>query len=51
MRLWLFRLPLRHLTEFPGRTLLGIFGIALGTAVYLGIALAGKAPWRASGAR
>lgn len=42
MRLWLFRLPLRHLTEFPGRTLLGIFGIALGTAVYLGIALAGE---------
>jgi len=41
MRLWLFRLPLKHLKEFPGRTLLGIFGIALGTAVYLGISLAG----------
>jgi putative ABC transport system permease protein len=41
MRLWLFRLPLRHLTEFPGRTLLCVFGIALGTAVYLGISLAG----------
>ncbi len=41
MRPWLFRLSLKHLTEFPGRSLLGVFGIALGTAVYLGISLAG----------
>ncbi|MGA9461081.1 MAG: FtsX-like permease family protein [Desulfobaccales bacterium] len=59
---WLFRLPLRHLRQYPGRTLLGILGIALGTAVYLSISLAaasaiesfqagvaavaGKAQWR-----
>jgi putative ABC transport system permease protein len=41
MKPWLFRLSLKHLSEFPGRTLLGVFGIALGTAVYLGISLAG----------
>jgi putative ABC transport system permease protein len=62
MRPWLFRLSLSHLQEFPGRTLLGILGIALGTAVYLSISLAaasalrsfsdgvqavaGKAEWR-----
>lgn len=62
MRPWLFRLSLNHLLEFPGRTLLGILGIALGTAVYLSISLAagsalqsfqdgvqavaGKAEWR-----
>jgi len=59
---WLFRLPLRHLSQYPGRTFLGILGIALGTAVYLSIslaaasaiqsfqagvtAMAGKAQWR-----
>jgi len=37
---WLFRLPLRHLSQYPGRTFLGILGIALGTAVYLSISLA-----------
>jgi putative ABC transport system permease protein len=41
MNPWLFRLSLRHLTQHPGRTLLGILGIALGTAVYLSISLAG----------
>ncbi len=62
MRPWLFRLSFSHLLEFPGRTLLGILGIALGTAVYLSISLAaasalrsfqdgvlavaGKAEWR-----
>jgi ABC-type lipoprotein release transport system permease subunit len=62
MKLFLFRLSLSHLTEYPGRTLLGILGIALGTAVYLSISLAaasslksfqagvtavaGKAQWR-----
>uniref|UniRef100_A0A7C3SHS9 ABC transporter permease n=1 Tax=Desulfobacca acetoxidans TaxID=60893 RepID=A0A7C3SHS9_9BACT len=62
MKLWLFRLSLSHLLEFPGRTLLGILGIALGTAVYLSISLsatsalqsfqdgvaavAGKTQWR-----
>ena len=62
MKAWLFRIPLRHLTQHPGRTLLGILGIALGTAVYLSISLAaagalqsfqagvsavaGKAQWR-----
>lgn len=62
MRPWLFRLSLNHVLEFPGRSLLGILGIALGTAVYLGISLsaasalrsfqdgvtavAGKAQWR-----
>ena len=40
MNLWLLRLPFRHLTEHPGRSLLGILSIALGTAVYLSIALA-----------
>ena len=29
-----------HLAQYPGRTLLGILGIALGTAVYLSISLA-----------
>ncbi len=62
MRAWLFRLSASHLLEFPGRSLLGILGIALGTAVYLSISLsaasalrsfqdgvaavAGKAQWR-----
>jgi putative ABC transport system permease protein len=62
MKLFLFRISLSHLTEYPGRTLLGILGIALGTAVYLSISLAassslhsfqagvnavaGKAQWR-----
>ncbi len=62
MRAWLLRLSLSHLAEYPGRTLLGILGIALGTAVYLSISLAadsalqsfqagvtavaGKAQWR-----
>ena len=41
MKLWWFRFPWRHLCEYPGRTLLGILGIALGTAVYLSISLAG----------
>ena len=40
MNLWLLRLPFRHLHEHPGRSLLGILSIALGTAVYLSIALA-----------
>jgi putative ABC transport system permease protein len=40
MNPWLFRLPLSHLREYPGRTLLSILGIALGTAVYLSISLA-----------
>jgi putative ABC transport system permease protein len=40
MRPWLFRLSLSHLSQHPGRTLLGILGIALGTAVYLSISLA-----------
>ncbi len=62
MKLWWFRFPWRHLTEYPGRTLLSILGIALGTAVFLSISLAatsalksfrdgvkavaGKAEWR-----
>ena len=62
MRPWLFRISLSHLAQYPGRTLLGILGIALGTAVYLSISLAaasalqsfqvgvqavaGKAQWR-----
>ncbi len=62
MNPFLFRISLSHLTEYPGRTLLGILGIALGTAVFLSIslaaasalhsfqsgvtALAGKAQWR-----
>ncbi len=62
MKPWLFRLSLSHLTEYPGRTILGLLGIALGTAVYLSISLAagsaldsfragvtalsGKAQWR-----
>lgn len=62
MKLWWFRFPWRHLTEYPGRTFLSILGIALGTAVYLSISLAatsalksfqdgvravaGKAEWR-----
>jgi putative ABC transport system permease protein len=62
MKPWLFRISLSHLTQHPGRTLLGILGIALGTAVYLSISLAavsalksfengvtavaGKAQWR-----
>jgi putative ABC transport system permease protein len=40
MNPWLFRLPLSHLREYPGRTFLSILGIALGTAVYLSISLA-----------
>ncbi len=40
MKIWLLRLPFRHLQEHPGRSLLGILSIALGTAVYLSIALA-----------
>jgi putative ABC transport system permease protein len=62
MKPWLFRISLSHLVQYPGRTLLGILGIALGTAVYLSISLAaasalqsfqagvtavaGKAQWR-----
>ncbi|MBM4273315.1 MAG: ABC transporter permease [Deltaproteobacteria bacterium] len=62
MNPWLFRISLSHLTQHPGRSLLGVLGIALGTAVYLSIALAanqalqsfqsgvtavaGKAQWR-----
>jgi putative ABC transport system permease protein len=62
MRPWLFRISLSHLAQYPGRTILGILGIALGTAVYLSISLAaasalqsfqngvtavtGKAQWR-----
>src|SRR4030043_419887 len=59
MNTFLFRISLSHLTEYPGRNLLGILGIALGTAVYLSISLAaasalksfqaavaGKAQWR-----
>ena len=62
MKPWLFRISLSHLSQYPGRTLLGIMGIALGTAVYLSISLAaasavksfqagvaavaGKAQWR-----
>ena len=33
MKPWLFRISLSHLGQYPGRTLLGILGIALGTAV------------------
>ncbi len=40
MRAWFFRLPLRHLASYPGRTLLQILGIALGAAAYLSISLA-----------
>ena len=40
MRPWLFRISLSHLAQYPGRTLLGVLGIALGTAVYLSISLA-----------
>jgi putative ABC transport system permease protein len=40
MRAWLFRISFSHLAQYPGRSLLGIFGIALGTAVYLSISLA-----------
>ncbi|MGB8990712.1 MAG: FtsX-like permease family protein [Desulfobaccales bacterium] len=62
MKPWLFRISVSHLSQYPGRTLLGILGIALGTAVYLSISLAaasalqsfqngvtavaGKAQWR-----
>ena len=62
MKPWLFRISFSHLAQYPGRTLLGILGIALGTAVYLSISLAaasalqsfqngvtavaGKAQWR-----
>ncbi len=62
MNPWLFRISLSHLAQYPGRTILGILGIALGTAVYLSISLAaasalqsfqagvravaGKAQWR-----
>ncbi len=62
MKPWLFRISVSHLAQYPGRTLLGILGIALGTAVYLSISLAaasalqsfqngvtavaGKAQWR-----
>jgi putative ABC transport system permease protein len=40
MRAWLFRISFSHLAQYPGRTLLGILGISLGTAVYLSISLA-----------
>src|SRR5450759_2639955 len=40
MRAWLFRISFSHLAQYPGRSLLGILGIALGTAVYLSISLA-----------
>ena len=40
MNPWIFRISLSHLRENPGRTALGILGIALGTAVYLSISLA-----------
>lgn len=40
MRAWLFKISFSHLAQYPGRTLLGILGIALGTAVYLSISLA-----------
>jgi putative ABC transport system permease protein len=40
MKPWLFRISLSHLAQYPGRTLLGVLGIALGTAVYLSISLA-----------
>jgi len=40
MKPWLFRISLSHLRQYPGRTALGILGIALGTAVYLSISLA-----------
>jgi putative ABC transport system permease protein len=46
MRPWLFRLSFSHLLEFPGRTILGVLGIALGTAVYLSISLAGASALR-----
>ncbi len=46
MRPWLFRLSLSHLLEFPGRTVLGVMGIALGPAVYLSISLAGASALR-----
>ena len=46
MNLWLLRLPFRHLHEHPGRSLLGIFSIALGTAVYLSIALASSSAFK-----
>src|SRR4030042_2054271 len=62
MKPWLFRISLSHLAQRPGRPLLGILGIALGTAVYRSTALAavsalksfengvtavaGKAQWR-----
>ena len=40
MKAWLFRISFSHLAQYPGRSLLGILGIALGTAVYLSISLA-----------
>jgi len=40
VKLWWFRFPWRHLTEYPGRTFLSVLGIALGTAVFLSISLA-----------
>ena len=46
MNLWLLRFPFRHLHEHPGRSLLGILSIALGTAVYLSIALASSSAFR-----
>ena len=46
MKPFLFRISLSHLTEYPGRTLLGILGIALGTAVYLSISLAADSSLR-----
>jgi putative ABC transport system permease protein len=46
MNPWLLRLPFRHLHEHPGRSLLGILSIALGTAVYLSIALASNSAFK-----
>ena len=46
MNLWLLRLPFRHLHEHTGRSLLGILSIALGTAVYLSIALASSSAFK-----
>ena len=46
MNTWMLRLPFRHLREHPGRSLLGILSIALGTAVYLSIALASSSALR-----
>jgi putative ABC transport system permease protein len=46
MKPLLFHISFSHLREYPGRSLLGLLGIALGTAVYLSISLAAASALR-----